>query len=92
MPAAGEPGGPPAPAPDYREIDGAGGAGAGREGEGTRRDHTPVFENTMTEEFYAPSTTRVPRETYPDYQYRRGEEDGLWQISRVRRGRCTRMR
>lgn len=76
VPAAGEPGGPPPPAPDYREIDGAGGAGAGREGEGTRRDHTPAFENTMTEEFYAPPTTRVPRETYPDYQYRRGEEDG----------------
>lgn len=92
VPAAGEPGGPPAPAPDYSELDTAGAvnyseldtagavnhseldtAGAVREG-GTG-DHVPDavrgggYERTST-------TARAGRETYPDYRYRRGEEDG----------------
>lgn len=60
MPAAGEPGGPPAP--DYTEFDGAGGGGAGR-----------AYEDPTTPGF---SATQASRDTYPDYRYRRGEEDG----------------
>lgn len=74
VPAAGEPGGPPAPG--YTEVDGAGGVGALREGERTRRDHAPAYEDATAEEFHAPPTRQVPRDTYPDFQYRRGEEDG----------------
>lgn len=67
VPAAGEPGGPPAP--DYTEFDGAGGEGAGR---GDRR----AYEESTTPGFSAPSTTLASRDIYPDYRYRRGEEDG----------------
>ena len=61
--AAGEPGGPSAPG--YTAVDGAGGGG---EGEGTRGDRTPAYGDVVT--------TRGGGETYPDYSYRRGEEDG----------------
>lgn len=71
VPAAGEPGGPSAPG--YTAVDGAGGGG---EGEGTRGDRAPAYGDATTTEFSASSTTRGARETYPDYQYRRGEEDG----------------
>lgn len=68
VPAAGE----PVPAPEYTEVDTA---GAVREG--TRRDQMPVYEDAG--EGYGrtkATTTRVSRESQPDYRYRRGEEDG----------------
>ena len=73
MPAAGEQGGPPAPG--YVEVENGGGE---REGE-RRGDDAPAYEDGMTGGVVGASrTTRQQgaRETYPDYRYRRGEEDG----------------
>ena len=68
MPAAGEPGGPPAPG--YGEVGGGGGGGTGRGGARASGGAAAAAG------FDAPPTTRVRREPYPDYRYRRGEEDG----------------
>ena len=72
MPAAGEPGGPPG----YGEVGGAGGVGGGG---GTGRGGTRGSGGATAaaaKGFDAPPTTRVRGESYPEYRYRRGEEDG----------------
>ena len=73
MPAAGQPGGPPAP--EYTEVD-TGGVGAVSEGGTTGRDDAPAYEDVSISDGHAPASRQGPRETYPDYQYRRGQEDG----------------
>lgn len=69
MPAAGEPGGPPAPG--YGEVGGGGGGGTGR-----GRARASGGAAAAAAGFDAAPTTRVRGEPYPDYRYRRGEEDG----------------
>ena len=63
--AAGEPGWPP-PAPEYTEIDGG------------ARVHTLGYEDATTGDGSTapPTARRAPRGIYPEYRYRRGEEDG----------------
>ncbi|KAL9068453.1 MAG: hypothetical protein Q9161_006204 [Pseudevernia consocians] len=77
VPAAGEAGGPPAP--EYTEVDEGGDAGGVRREE--EEEATPSgVEDVGTGEgggYAAPRTTaQGARETYPDYRYRRGQEDG----------------
>ena len=73
VPAAGEPGGPPAP--EYVEVEGvAPDVGTER----TRGARTPSYEDATTGDHHVAQTptTQGSRETYPDYRYRRGQEDG----------------
>ncbi|KAM0798844.1 hypothetical protein BDR22DRAFT_890962 [Usnea florida] len=76
VPAAGQPGGPPAP--EYTEVDESGGVGAvGSSGGGRRgRDDAPPYEDVSERDAQAPASRQGAREIYPDYQYRRGQEDG----------------
>ena len=76
VPAAGEQGGPPAPG--YTEVDDdAGAGGVGAVGEGGRMTSAPAYEDATTTTTAAEGGFRAPpREMYPDYRYRRGEEDG----------------
>ena len=72
VPAAGQPGGPPAP--EYTEVDESRGVGSedGRRG----RDDVPAYEDVSVRDGRGSASRQGAREIYPDYQYRRGQEDG----------------